>query len=87
MKKLRKNPSEQDSSFAVNLDTTIVRASIMKTSNARSRKRQHTSAVSYEDGDLRGIVAAALAKSSDPYCALLESGVIKNATEFFDSND
>lgn len=87
MKKLRKNHSKQDSSSGVNPDATMIRASITRTSNARSPKRQHTSAVSYEDGDLRGIVAAALAKSSDPYCALLESGVIKNAAEFFDSND
>ncbi len=56
------------------------------TSKRRQRKRQDP-AVVYEEGDLRGIVAGALATSTDPYLVLLEAGVIKNAAEFFDSND
>jgi hypothetical protein len=51
------------------------------------RKNVHEAVTTYEEGDLRGIVAKAQAESTDLYRALLESGVIKNAAEFFERND
>lgn len=54
-------------------------------SNKRRRKREDPSL--YEEGDLRRIVAEGLAKSIDPYSALLAAGVIKRADEFFEDCD
>ena len=48
-----------------------------------TRSRRKDSVVIYEEGDLRGAVAEALARSAEPYRALSEMGVIKNAAEFF----
>jgi hypothetical protein len=71
----------------INSEAKTLQSGAERMSNVRSKKKGHTSAVIYEEGDLRGIVVGAQAKSTDPYRALLESGVIKNAAEFFDGSD
>jgi hypothetical protein len=59
-----------------------------KTSNPKKCRKKPLGAVTtYEEDDLRGIVAKAQAESTDLYHALLESGVIKNAAEFFERGD
>jgi hypothetical protein len=55
--------------------------------NPKERRKTSRKIISYEEGDLRGIVAKALAGSIDPYHALLETGVIKSAAEFFEQDD
>ena len=51
--------------------------------SARGGGRKRISAGTYEAGDLRGIIADAKTKSIDPYRALLEADVIRNAAEFY----
>jgi hypothetical protein len=58
-----------------------------QTLNTKERRETSRKVISYEEGDLRGIVAKALAGSIDPYRALLENGVIKSAAEFFEQDD
>jgi hypothetical protein len=55
--------------------------------NTRERRNISRKVISYEEGDLRGIVAKALAGSINPYHALLENGLIKSAAEFFEQDD
>lgn len=88
MKKINENDPEQSSlpDGYSGAETLNRAAGSISTSKRRQRKRPKP-AVIYEEGDLRGIMAKALATSTNPYLALLESGVIKNAAEFFDSND
>jgi hypothetical protein len=50
-------------------------------------KKVRKTDVVYEEDDLRKIFDEALVKSIEPYEALLKSGVIKNASEFFASSD
>jgi len=88
MKKIHENHSEQSTSLGVSSDAKTSRNKDTKLLNApRNSKRPRTSDISYEEGDLRGILAEALANSIDPYHALLKSGVIKNAAEFLNIND
>ena len=82
MKKTHEKPL--GSSVNINSGAKTLQSGSERTSNARSKKKRRTSVVIYEEGDLRGIVAGAQATSTDPYRVLLESGVIKNAAEFFD---
>jgi hypothetical protein len=87
MKKTQEKHSEQNNSVGVNSDAKTIQSSVERTSNiTRGQKKRRPLDVTYEEGDLRGIVAEALAKSTDPYIALSESGVIKNAAEFFNSD-
>jgi hypothetical protein len=87
MKRIHENHSEQSNSFGVSSDAKTSRNRDTKPSNARGNpKKRRAYAVDYEEGDLRGIVAEALAKSTDPYRALLESGVIKSAAEFLNGS-
>ena len=58
-----------------------------QTLNTKERRKTSRKVISYEEGDLRGIVAKALAQSIDPYHALLEADVIKSAAEFFEQDD
>lgn len=58
-----------------------------RTLNTKERRKTSRKVISYEEGDLRGIVAKARANSIDPYHALLENGVIKSAAEFFEQDD
>lgn len=88
MKKTHEKHSEWNNSVGINSDARTIQSSVERTSNTmRGQKNRRSSPMSYEKGDLRGIVAEALAKSTDPYIALSESGVIKNAAEFFHSSD
>lgn len=88
MKKIHENRSEQSTSPGVSSDAETSRDQDTKPVNAaRKPKGRRSSADCYEEGDLRGILAEALAKSTDPYQELLESGVIKNAAEFLNCND
>lgn len=85
MKKTHEKPS--GNSVNINSEAKTLQSGDERTSNARSQKKRRISAIIYEEGDLRGIVAGAQATSTDPYRALLESGIIKNAAEFFDDSD
>lgn len=58
-----------------------------QTLNTKERRKISRKVISYEEGDLRGIVAEARAGSINPYHALLENGVIKSAAEFFEQDD
>lgn len=58
-----------------------------QTLNTKERRKTSRKVISYEEGDLRGIVAKARDNSIDPYHALLENGVIKSAAEFFEQDD
>lgn len=85
MKKTHEKPL--GSPVNINSEAKTLQSGAERTSNARSQKKRRVSIVIYEEGDLRGIVARAQSTSTDPYCALLESSVIKNAAEFFDGSD
>lgn len=88
MKKIHENHSEQSNSLGVSSDTKTSRNRDTKPSTVtRNSKKRRAYVVDYEVGDLRGIVAEALAKSTDPYRALFESGVVKSAAEFLNSSD
>jgi hypothetical protein len=52
-----------------------------------SRKAKQKTDIIYEENDLRGICAEAKVRGINPYEALLKSGVIKNASEFFDDGN
>lgn len=52
-----------------------------------SRKPKQEANIVYEANDLRGICAKANVLGVNPYEALLKSGVIKNASEFFDDGN
>lgn len=88
MKQTNENHSEQSSTSGGHLSakTSHHVAGHSSTSKRRQKKRQNPTAT-YEDGDLRGIMAKALAGSDDLYQVLKASGVIKNAAEFFDGSD
>jgi hypothetical protein len=87
-KKTGEKHSEQSDSFGNHTKAKTLQHVIQHIPNVERRpKKQHHSVVIYEEGDLRGIVAEASARSIDPYRALFESGVIKNAAEFFDADD
>lgn len=86
MKKNHRAQSEQSGSIGINSNAEA-RSRTEQISNARGAKWWDVSAGMYEEGDLRGIVAEAIAKSTDPYYAFLEFGIIKNAAEFFNNLD
>jgi hypothetical protein len=50
----------------------------------KCQKKALGDVTAYEDDDLRGIVAKANAESTDPYLAMLKSGVFKKAAVFFE---
>jgi hypothetical protein len=81
--------SEQISTRKSHQDTKPQRAYIMEnTANPKKRRDSVRAAVTTDEaGDLRGIMARAQAESTDLYDALLESGVIKNAAEFFERSN
>jgi hypothetical protein len=85
MKKIHHTHSDKGDSTSTNSDTNVVESSAEQIPSARTPKRRRGCTVRYEEGDLRGLVAEALAKSKDPYRALLEADVIKDAAEFFDA--
>ena len=84
MKKIHHTHSEKRDSISTNSDTNVVESSAEQIPGAGTPKRRRSCTVGYEEGDLRGLVAEALTKSTDPYHALLEADVIKDAAEFFD---
>lgn len=88
MMKIHEKDFEQSDTLGVSSDAKTSRNRNTKPFNTGiNPKRRRTSAVSYEEGDLRGILAEALAKSTDPYRAFLEAGIVKNAAEFLNSRD
>jgi hypothetical protein len=58
-----------------------------RSSQPKKRRRKREDPSLYDEDDLRRIVAEGRAKSIDPYNALLASGVIKMADEFFEDGD
>lgn len=58
-----------------------------RSAQSKKRRRKSEDPSSYEEGDLRRIVAEGRAKYIDPYSALLAAGVIKMADEFFEDGD
>lgn len=87
MKSHEKAPVRLNSRRNHRNDKVLQRHEVKDVSHHRSRKKPRETSITYEEGDLRGIVAAALTKSTDPYRALCEAGVIKDAAEFFDNAD
>ena len=87
VKKAHENRLEQNVSPGVNSGAETRQSGFEHPINVTGgQKQRRSSAVIYEEGDLRGIVAKTLAESKDPYCALSEAGVIKNAAEFFNDS-
>jgi hypothetical protein len=80
---------EEISSRKNHQDAKPLRANGMENtaSPKKRRKNVHEALTTYEEGDLRGIMAKAQVESIDLYHALLKSGVIKNAAEFFEHGD
>jgi hypothetical protein len=85
VKKTQEKYPERNGSAGTNSGEETIQSRVERPSKTTGGPKQsRSSAVIYEEGDLRGIVAEALAKSIDPYRALSEAGVIKDSAEFFD---
>lgn len=84
MKKSHREHDEPSNPLGSHVVARPARDIVELISNAKGlREKRAYPAVVYEEDDLRGIVAEALARSSEPHRALSEVGVIKNAAEFF----